>query len=107
MLNSLHAILLDLLGFCDLLVQRAVERLGLRLDSTTGSGSAGTEGADRVTTFGHAMYFEPMTSMLRDFAISLRGESAIFPLKLCDDNPMLVFYCQFFRMLSVYVFSST
>ncbi|KAL5108801.1 hypothetical protein TcWFU_003991 [Taenia crassiceps] len=74
MLNSLNSILLDLLGFCDLLVQRAVERLGLRLDSTTASDSAGTEGADRVTTFGHAMSFEPMISMLRDFASSLRDD---------------------------------
>ncbi|KAL5968403.1 Large proline-rich protein bag6 [Taenia solium] len=74
MLNSLNAIMLDLLGFCDLLVQRAVERLGLQLNSTTVSGSAGTQGADRVATFGHAMSFEPMLSMLRGFASSLRED---------------------------------
>ncbi|KAH9284045.1 Large proline-rich protein BAG6 [Echinococcus granulosus] len=74
MTNSLNAIMLDLFGFCDLLVQRAVERLGLRLDSTAASGSAEAEGADRVATFGHAMSFEPMLSMLRDFTSSLRED---------------------------------
>ncbi|VDM25024.1 unnamed protein product [Hydatigera taeniaeformis] len=74
--------MLDLFGFCDLLVQRTVERLGLRLDSTVASDSAGIEGADRLATFGHAMSFEPMTSMLRNFASSFRGESAVFLLKL-------------------------
>ncbi|KAM7535353.1 hypothetical protein Aperf_G00000092833 [Anoplocephala perfoliata] len=77
-LNSLNVIMVELLGFCHLLVQRAVELLGLRLNASTTAvaettGSVGE--AERIATFGHSLSFEPMAALLRDFNSNLPEES--------------------------------
>lgn len=74
-LNSLSVIMVELLVFCHLLVQRAVELLGLQLGASTAAVEAAESvgEAERIATFGHSLSFEPMTALLRDFNNNLQG----------------------------------
>ena len=73
--NSLNTIVVELLGFSDLLVARIVERLGLRMRPSTASSPASddAEANQRITTFGHEMSLEPLRTALRNFVILISG----------------------------------
>ena len=67
--NSLNTIIVELLGFCDFLVQRCIQRLGLRVPTNEEAVAA----PQRFSTFGHEMSLEPLRASLRNFVNLISG----------------------------------